>query len=61
MSNDHPLIQSFRRFENAHARAWTLDTEDSCLDKDRKATKEAWEQSNARRSEFLNMLELAIK
>lgn len=52
-----PIGSAFIRFKNAHARAWTQDTEDSFTDKDRKSTKIAWEAASKAEFELRQLLE----
>lgn len=51
------LGKAFLAFESATARAWVLDTEDGFNDRDRKATKDAWERQAATRKIIREMLE----
>ena len=51
------IDRAIRLFENAVARAWVLDTEDSFNDKDRKATKEAHTLVDLRRNELRAAIE----
>jgi hypothetical protein len=50
-----------RQFENAVARAWTLDTEDGFNDKDRKSTKEAHAKVEELREQLKILLDDPIK
>jgi len=52
-----PIGAAFHRFKNAHARAWIMDTEDSCLDWNRKATKEAHDAAAAAERELRTLFE----
>lgn len=53
------LGKAFFKFKNAHARAWTLDTEDSCTDRDRKSTKDAWAAATESEKELKALLRKA--
>jgi hypothetical protein len=55
-----PLGKAFHKFENATARAWQLDIEDSFTDRNRKATRDAWAAHSAARQEFREMLEKLV-
>ena len=48
--------KAFYKFKNAAIRAWVLDTEDSCTDRHRKATKEAHDKANEAEKEFRELL-----
>lgn len=56
---DTEFGKAFFKFKSAHARAWTLDTEDSCTDRDRKSTKDAWVACNESEKELKALLRKA--
>jgi hypothetical protein len=57
-----PLGKAFYRFKSCISRAVQLDTEDSYTDRDRKSTKEAWENAKQAENEIRQLLdELVIK
>jgi hypothetical protein len=54
---DTPIGKAFHKFKQATIRAWSLDTEDSYTDKNRKCTAEAHALANEAERELRALIE----